>query len=88
MLPVAAVSRRPTLRATRYAGSVAVDGSVLGIDPGLRSALQSLPAQDLHLLTLVVFEDLSLSDAAAVLSLARVMGPPDCQGDGTTVARY
>ncbi|MBP2456161.1 hypothetical protein [Mycolicibacterium lutetiense] len=22
------------------------------------------------------------------LSLARVMGPPDCQGDGTTVARY
>jgi short-subunit dehydrogenase len=24
----------------------------------------------------------------SVLSLARVMGPPDCQGDGTTVARY
>ena len=23
-----------------------------------------------------------------VMSLARVMGPPDCQGDGTTVARY
>lgn len=22
------------------------------------------------------------------LSLARVMGPPDCQGYGTTVARY
>jgi hypothetical protein len=22
------------------------------------------------------------------VSLARVMGPPDCQGDGTTVARY
>ncbi len=22
------------------------------------------------------------------LSLATVMGPPDCQGDGTTVARY
>jgi hypothetical protein len=22
------------------------------------------------------------------LSLARGMGPPDCQGDGTTVARY
>ena len=42
---------------------------MLGIDPGLRSALQSLPAQDLHLLTLVVFEDLSLSDAAAVLHI-------------------
>lgn len=24
----------------------------------------------------------------SLLSLARVMGPPDCQGDGTTVARY
>lgn len=24
----------------------------------------------------------------ALLSLARVIGPPDCQGDGTTVARY
>ncbi len=23
-----------------------------------------------------------------MVSLARVMGPPDCQGDGTTVARY
>lgn len=69
MLPVAAVSRRPTLRATRYAGSVAVDGSVLGIDPGLRSALRSLPERDLHLLTLVVFEDLSLADAAAVLHI-------------------
>ncbi|STZ41497.1 Uncharacterised protein [Mycolicibacterium gilvum] len=23
-----------------------------------------------------------------LVSLARVMGPPDCQGDGTTVARY
>ena len=28
----------------------------------------------------------SLSDP--FVSLARVMGPPDCQGDGTTVARY
>ncbi|MFV8160943.1 MMPL family transporter [Mycobacterium sp. 134] len=26
--------------------------------------------------------------SSAQLSLARVMGPPDCQGDGTTVARY
>ncbi|MGH3551641.1 MAG: hypothetical protein ACRDT5_03390 [Mycobacterium sp.] len=25
---------------------------------------------------------------AIQVSLARVMGPPDCQGDGTTVARY
>ena len=25
---------------------------------------------------------------AGALSLARVMGPPGCQGDGTTVARY
>jgi hypothetical protein len=27
-------------------------------------------------------------DLELLLSLARVMGPPDCQGDGTTVARY
>ncbi|STZ44172.1 Uncharacterised protein [Mycolicibacterium gilvum] len=27
-------------------------------------------------------------EATGRLSLARVMGPPDCQGDGTTVARY
>jgi DNA-directed RNA polymerase specialized sigma24 family protein len=42
---------------------------VLGIDPALRSALTSLPEGDLHLLTLVVFEDLSLADAAAVLHI-------------------
>lgn len=42
---------------------------MLGIDPGLRSALRSLPERDLHLLTLVVFEDLSLGEAAAVLHI-------------------
>ncbi len=26
--------------------------------------------------------------ATRLVSLARVMGPPDCQGDGTTLARY
>ena len=46
-----------------------MDGTVLGIDPELRSALRSLPEQDLHLLTLVAFEDLSLADAAAVLNI-------------------
>lgn len=32
--------------------------------------------------------EVNFQEAAAALSLARVMGPPDCQGDGTTVARY
>lgn len=36
---------------------------------------QALQANDIHV-------------AEVNLSLARVMGPPDCQGDGTTVARY
>lgn len=31
---------------------------------------------------------LSTGDLTFDLSLARGMGPPDCQGDGTTVARY
>jgi RNA polymerase sigma-70 factor (ECF subfamily) len=51
------------------AANVALEGAVLGIDPALRSALRSLPEQDLHLLSLVVFEDLSLADAAAVLHI-------------------
>ncbi|HSO03605.1 MAG TPA: sigma-70 family RNA polymerase sigma factor [Candidatus Limnocylindrales bacterium] len=63
------LARLPREERAADAGSVAVDGSVLGIDPGLRSALRSLPEQDLHLLTLVVFEDLSLAEAAAVLHI-------------------
>ena len=63
------LARLPREERAPDAGSVAVDGSVLGIDPGLRSALRSLPEQDLHLLTLVVFEDLSLAEAAAVLHI-------------------
>jgi hypothetical protein len=31
---------------------------------------------------------MTLRAAASALSLARVMGSPDCQGDGTTVARW
>jgi hypothetical protein len=30
----------------------------------------------------------SYPPSEARMSLARGMGPPDCQGDGTTVARY
>lgn len=32
--------------------------------------------------------ELRLCLPGTVVSLARVMGPPDCQRDGTTVARY
>jgi RNA polymerase sigma-70 factor (ECF subfamily) len=63
------LARLPREERAPDAGSVAVDGSVLGIGPGLRSALRSLPEQDLHLLTVVVFEDLSLAEAAAVLHI-------------------
>lgn len=51
------------------AASVALDTVPLGIDPALRSELRSLPVEDLHLLTLVAFEDLSIADAAVVLEI-------------------
>lgn len=51
------------------AATLAVDGTVLGIQPELRVALRSLPEADLHLLSLVAFEDLSLADAASVLNI-------------------
>ncbi len=63
------LSRLPREERAPDAANVALEGTVLGIDPELRSALQSLPEQDLHLLTLVAFEDLSLADAAAVLNI-------------------
>ena len=31
--------------------------------------------------------EITLDKVGVSVSLARVMGPPDCQGDGTTVAR-
>jgi hypothetical protein len=37
---------------------------------------------------LAVAPALDAGDVKLRMSLARVMGPPDCQGDGTTVARY
>jgi crotonobetainyl-CoA:carnitine CoA-transferase CaiB-like acyl-CoA transferase len=43
---------------------------------------QSFSASDGHLIVAVG------NDRQFRVSLARVMGPPDCQGDGTTVARY
>lgn len=43
--------------------------ATVGIDPRLRAALHELPAQDLRLLTLVVFDDCTIADAAAVLRI-------------------
>lgn len=63
------LSRLPREEPAPDAASVAVDGTALGIDPTLRAALRSLPERDLHLLSLVVFEDLCLADAAAVLNI-------------------
>ena len=42
---------------------------------------------DLALLARAI-KPIVVNPRASHVSLARVMGPPDCQGDGTTVARY
>jgi RNA polymerase sigma-70 factor (ECF subfamily) len=52
------------------AATVAVDGTALGFQRELRQALRALPEHDLHLLSLVALEDLSLTDAAAVLRIS------------------
>ncbi len=54
---------------------------------------QSPPSGSVGLLTLSPIAHVRPNQAAESqkrpqLSLARGMGPPDCQGDGTTVARY
>lgn len=59
----------PPTQPFRDAESVAMEQTALGLDPSLRAALNGLPAQDLHLLTLVVLEDLPIIDAAAVLGI-------------------
>ena len=51
------------------AASVALDRVSAGIDPALRSQLRSLPEQDVHLLSLVAFEDYTIADAATVLGI-------------------
>ena len=48
---------------------VVLDTAAVGIDPRVRTALRALPNKDLHLLTLVVFDDCSLTDAAAILGI-------------------
>jgi RNA polymerase sigma-70 factor (ECF subfamily) len=63
------LARLPRQEPAPDAATIAMDGTVLGIQPELRAALRSLPEQDLHLLSLVAFEDLSLADAAAVLNI-------------------
>ena len=63
------LSRLPREERSPDAATVSLDGTVLGIDPALRRALRSLPEQDLHLVSLVAFEDLSIADAAAVLNI-------------------
>jgi RNA polymerase sigma-70 factor (ECF subfamily) len=59
----------PPAQAFRDAESTVMEQTALGLDPALRTALNALPAQDLHLLTLVVFEDLPIADAAAALGI-------------------
>jgi len=59
----------PSAQAVRDAESTVMEQTTLGLDPALRTALNALPAQDLHLLTLVVFEDLPIADAAVALGI-------------------
>jgi len=63
------LARLPRQEPAPDAATIAMDGPALGIQPELRAALRSLPEQDLHLLSLVAFEDLALADAAAVLNI-------------------
>ena len=63
------LARLPRQEPAPDAATIAMDGPALGIQPELRAALRSLPEQDLHLLSLVAFEDLPLADAAAVLNI-------------------
>ena len=57
------LARLPRQEPAPDAATIAMDGPALGIQPELRAALRSLPEQDLHLLSLVAFEDLALTDA-------------------------
>jgi RNA polymerase sigma-70 factor (ECF subfamily) len=59
----------PPAQPFRDAESTVMEQTALGLDPALRTALNTLPARDLHLLTLVVLEDLLIEDAAAALGI-------------------
>jgi RNA polymerase sigma-70 factor (ECF subfamily) len=63
------LARLPRAEDAPDAATVTVDGTALGFQRELRQALRSLPAHDLHLLSLVALEDLSLADAAAMLNI-------------------
>ena len=63
------LARLPREEQAPDAATLAVDEAALGIHPELRIALRALPEQDLHLLSLVAFEDLPIADAAAVLNI-------------------
>ncbi len=64
------LARLPREEHMADAESIVLDGTALGIDPQLRAALKTLPERDLHLLTLVVLEDQTLADAAALLGIS------------------
>ncbi|MCB2174463.1 MAG: sigma-70 family RNA polymerase sigma factor [Actinomycetales bacterium] len=77
---VARNQRRATRRYRRFLAALPRPGEApdaaepalagaLGMDPDLREALRTLPAPDLHLLTLVALEDCTIADAAAVLGI-------------------
>lgn len=73
-------SRRATLRYRRFLASLPRSGDIPNapgdasrlqdtVDPNVALALRTLNATDLHLVSLVVFEDYSIADAAAVLGM-------------------
>jgi RNA polymerase sigma-70 factor (ECF subfamily) len=63
------LARLPREDAAPDAADVALGARALGVDDELREALRGLSEPDLHLVSLVVLEDYSLADAAALLGL-------------------
>lgn len=63
------LTRLPREQPAPDAAEVALGARALGVDNELREALRGLSESDLHLVSLVVLEDYSLADAAAVLGL-------------------
>ncbi len=62
------LERLPREPDARAAEEVALDGAQL-IDPRLRAALSRLPGQDAALLSMLAFEDFTITDAAAALGV-------------------
>ena len=63
-------------------------GSDLPVKPGMSKGAKIVLGVVGGILALSVLSSIGSGADKNNVSLARVMGPPDCQGDGTTVARY